>query len=81
MEGSSWTILYSNKKVQTPFNCLRNEIKTSQVKRDLGQASLMGLVSWVSIYILKISIPFFLSAETYYLEIFYLRLWFTDTKM
>ena len=69
------------KKFETRLNFLRSEIKTSQMKRDTGQASLVVFVSWVSSYILKISIAFFFSAEKYYLERLYLHLWFNDMKM
>jgi hypothetical protein len=40
------------------------------VKTDLGQASLVVLLSGVSTYMLKISIAFFFSAEKYYLDRF-----------
>ena len=45
MADSSRNILCGNKKFQMLLNFLRSEIKTSQVKRDLGQAFLAVLVS------------------------------------
>jgi hypothetical protein len=62
--------LYIDKKFPDAVAFFYRARGTTEVKTNLGQASLVVFVSGVSIHILKISIAFFFSAEKYYLNRF-----------